>query len=89
MKTMLEAASRATLDLLLTTMYWRAPSAGEAREERDADELLSALASVGEDEVDTAERISTWLQEERALPAAAAEHIADRFILVCSTRRAC
>ena len=84
---MLEAPSRATLDLLLTTMFWRAPAAREPEDEsnedeRDADELFAALASVTENDVDTAERISTWLQEERGLPAATAEHIADRFILV-------
>lgn len=81
---MLEAPSRATLDLLLTTMFWRAPLAREQEDARDADELLAALASATEtdDENDTAERISTWLQEERGLPAATAEHIADRFIIV-------
>jgi hypothetical protein len=79
---MLEAPSRATLDLLLTTMFWRAPAAREPEDDRNADELLAALASVTDNEVDTAERISTWLQEERGLPAATAEHIADRFILV-------
>jgi hypothetical protein len=79
---MLEAPSRATLDLLLTTMFWRAPAAREPEDVRNADELLAALASVTDNEVDTAERISTWLQEERGLPAATAEHIADRFILV-------
>lgn len=81
---MLEAPSRATLDLLLTTMFWRAPLAREQEDVRDADELLAALACATEsdDEIDTAERISTWLQEERGLPAATAEHIADRFIVV-------
>jgi hypothetical protein len=71
---MLAPQSCRTLDLILTTMFWR-PAPHDQLEPVDADELLARLANDDE----SVEDIAIWLQEERALPAAAAEHIAERY----------
>lgn len=68
---MLAPQSRATLDRVLTSMFWLPPPQEEVAPE-SAEELFAELGT------ESVEDIAIWLQEERALPAAAAEDIAHR-----------
>lgn len=69
---MLAPRSRATLDRVLTSMFWLPPPQEQEVAPESAEVLFAELAT------ESVEDIAIWLQEERALPAAAAEDIAHR-----------